>query len=85
MESGCIDPHFLDLGVNTRVEAGTNTSTVPLRIVGGDEMGSLKSDTVQLWSKGLGPENDYAGEWKHLIQKTDPSSRQRGCTSKTSP
>jgi hypothetical protein len=33
----------------TRVEAGSNTSTVTLRVVGGDEMGSLKSETV--WSR----------------------------------
>jgi hypothetical protein len=30
----------------TRVEAGSNTSTVILRVVGGDEKGSLKSETV---------------------------------------
>jgi hypothetical protein len=29
------------------VEAGSNTSTVTLRVVGGDEMGSLKSVTVK--------------------------------------
>jgi hypothetical protein len=29
------------------VEAGFNTSTVTLRVVGGDEMGSLKSETVK--------------------------------------
>jgi hypothetical protein len=28
-----------------RVEAGSNTSTVTLRVVGGDEKGSLKSET----------------------------------------
>jgi hypothetical protein len=28
-------------------EAGSNTSTVTLRIVGGDEKGSLKSETVK--------------------------------------
>jgi hypothetical protein len=43
----------------SRVEAGTNTSTVTLRVVGGDEKGSLESETVQL---GLGPENYCAGE-----------------------
>jgi hypothetical protein len=32
---------------STRVEAGSNTSTVTLRVVGGDEMGSLKSETVK--------------------------------------
>jgi hypothetical protein len=31
----------------TRVEAGSNTSTVALRVVGGDEKGSLKSETVK--------------------------------------
>jgi hypothetical protein len=31
----------------TRVEAGSNTSTVTLRVIGGDEMGSLKSETVK--------------------------------------
>jgi hypothetical protein len=29
------------------VEAGSNTSTVTLRVVRGDEMGSLKSETVK--------------------------------------
>jgi hypothetical protein len=55
--------------VKTRVEAGSNTSTVTLRVVGGDEKGSLK---------GLGPEKDCAGKDQRHIQKTDPSSRQRG-------
>jgi hypothetical protein len=31
----------------TRVEAGSNTSTVTLRVVEGDENGSLKSETVK--------------------------------------
>jgi hypothetical protein len=31
----------------TRVEAGSNTSTVTLRVVGGDEKESLKSETVK--------------------------------------
>jgi hypothetical protein len=31
----------------SRVEAGTNTSTVTLRVVGGDEKGSLESETVK--------------------------------------
>jgi hypothetical protein len=37
--------------INTRVEAGSNTSTVTLRVVGGDVKGSLKSETVKY---GLG-------------------------------
>jgi hypothetical protein len=31
---------------DSRVEAGSNTSTVTLRVVGGDEKGSLESETV---------------------------------------
>jgi hypothetical protein len=31
----------------TRVEAGSNTSTVTLRVLGGDEKGSLESETVK--------------------------------------
>jgi hypothetical protein len=31
----------------TRVEAGSNISTVTLRVVGGNEKGSLKSETVK--------------------------------------
>jgi hypothetical protein len=32
---------------HTRVEAGSITSTVTLRVVGGDEKGSLKFETVK--------------------------------------
>jgi hypothetical protein len=38
----------------TRVEAGSNTSTVTLRVVGGDEKGSLKSETVKYGREYLG-------------------------------
>jgi hypothetical protein len=31
----------------SRVEAGSNTSTVALRVVGGDEKQSVKSETVK--------------------------------------
>jgi hypothetical protein len=64
----------------TRVEAGSNASTVILRVVGGDEKGSLKSETVTEVAspKGLGPQKDCAGKGQRHIQKTDPSSRQRG-------
>jgi hypothetical protein len=31
----------------SRVEAGSNTSTVTLRVVGGDEKGSLELETVK--------------------------------------
>jgi hypothetical protein len=44
------------------LEAGSNTSTVVLRVVGGDEEGSLESERV-----GLGPENDCAGEGQQQL------------------
>jgi hypothetical protein len=31
----------------SHVEAGSNTSTVTLRVVGGDEKGTLESETVK--------------------------------------
>jgi hypothetical protein len=34
------------LPVSSRVGAGSNTSTVALRVVGGDKKGSLESETV---------------------------------------
>jgi hypothetical protein len=38
----------------TRVEAESNTWTVTLRVVGGDERGSLKSETVKYGRKSQG-------------------------------
>jgi hypothetical protein len=35
------------ISISTRVEEGSNTSTVTLRVVGGDEKGSLKCETVK--------------------------------------
>jgi hypothetical protein len=42
------------LSEKTRVEAGSNTSIVTLRVVGGDEKGSLKSETVKYGRKSQG-------------------------------
>jgi hypothetical protein len=66
--------------ISTRVEAGSNTSTVTLRVVGGDDKGSLKSETVKYGRKSQGTttEKDCAGKGQRHIQTTDPSSRQRG-------
>jgi hypothetical protein len=36
------------------VEAGSNTSTVTLRVVGGDEKGGLKSETVKYGRESQG-------------------------------
>jgi hypothetical protein len=39
---------------NTRVEVGSNTSTVTLRVVGGDERGGLESETVKYGCESYG-------------------------------
>jgi hypothetical protein len=41
-----VQPEVIKVG-NVIEEAGSYTSTVTLRVVGGDEMGSLKSETVK--------------------------------------
>jgi hypothetical protein len=64
----------------SRVEAGSNTSTVTLPVVGGDEKGSLKFETVKYGRKSQGTttEKDCAGKGQQHVQMTDPCSRQRG-------
>jgi hypothetical protein len=59
----------LELLRQTRVEAGSNTSTVTLRVVGGDEKGTLKSETVKYSRKSLGTttEKDCAGKGQRHI------------------
>jgi hypothetical protein len=76
----CYKRHKLGAAVRTRVEAGSNTSTVTLQVVGGDDKGSLKSETVKYGRKSQGTrtKKDCAGKGQQHIQKTDPSSRQRG-------
>jgi hypothetical protein len=44
----------------SRVEAGSNTSTVALRLVGGDDKGSLESETVKY---GRESEGSPTREW----------------------
>jgi hypothetical protein len=55
----------LILNLETRVEAVWNTSTVTLRVVGGDEKRSLKSEAVK-WT-GLGTEKGYVGDGEQHI------------------
>jgi hypothetical protein len=71
----------------TRVEAGSNTSTVTRRVVGGDEKGNLKSETVKYGHESQGTRTRERLRWRgqQHIQKTDPSSSQRGCQRKTRP
>jgi hypothetical protein len=38
----------------SHVEVGSNTSIVDLRVIGGDENGSLESDTVKYGHESLG-------------------------------
>jgi hypothetical protein len=47
------DPRLADNMV-TRVEAESNTSTVTLRVVGGDEKGNLKYETVKYGRESQG-------------------------------
>jgi hypothetical protein len=51
------------------VETVSNTSTLALRVVGGDEKGSLESDRVKYGREptGLGSENDSAGEGQQQL------------------
>jgi hypothetical protein len=46
------------------VEAGLNTSTVTLRVVGGDERGSLKSETVKYGRKSQGTRTREIMRWQ---------------------
>jgi hypothetical protein len=48
----------------TRVEAGSNTSTVTLRLVGGDEKGSLESETVNYGHESRGSRTRKCLHWQ---------------------
>jgi hypothetical protein len=47
----------------SRVETGSNISTVALRVVGGNEMGSLESETVKYGHESHGT---WARKWLRL-------------------
>jgi hypothetical protein len=49
---------------NPRVEAGSNTSTVTLRVVRGDEKGSLKSETVKYGCESQGTRTRERLRWQ---------------------
>jgi hypothetical protein len=53
----------IDTGVPC-VEAGSNTSTVTLRVVGGDEKGSLKSETVKYGYETKGTRTKERLRWR---------------------
>jgi hypothetical protein len=71
----------------TRVEAWSNTATVTLRVVGGDEKGSLESETVKYGLEFQGTRTRDRLSWQGpaAYTETDRSSRQRGRSAKTIP
>jgi hypothetical protein len=52
------------------VEAGSNTSTVTLRVVGGDERGSLKSESVKYGRKSQGTRTRERLRWQVPTART---------------
>jgi hypothetical protein len=70
-----------------RVEAGSNTSTVTLRVVGGDENGSLKSETVKYGLKSQGTRTRERLLWRgpaaHIKVRPDLSSERTPHKNKT--
>jgi hypothetical protein len=48
----------------TRVEVGSNTSTVTLRVVGGDEKGSIESETVKCGRESHGTRTQEWLRWR---------------------
>jgi hypothetical protein len=50
--------------VITRVEAWSNTSTVTLRVVGGDDKGSLESETVKYGHESQGTRTRERLRWR---------------------
>jgi hypothetical protein len=69
------------------VEAGANTSTVTLRVVEAmkREVSNLRQQNMVASPNGLEPKKDCAGKGQQYIQKTYPSSRQRGRPIRTRP
>jgi hypothetical protein len=60
---------------STWVEAGSNTSTVTLRVVGGDEKGSLKCETVKYGLKSQGTRTRERLRWQGPAAPTEDKTR----------
>jgi hypothetical protein len=62
------------------VEVGSNTSTMTLRVVGGGEKGSLKSETVEYGLKSQGTQTRERLRWQgpaaHKKRQTHPLIRE---------
>jgi hypothetical protein len=52
------------------VEAGSNTSTMTLRVVGGDEKGILKSETVKYGRESQGTRTRQRLRWQEPLTDT---------------
>jgi hypothetical protein len=66
-----------DLSWNqTRVEAGSNTSSVTLRVVGGDEKRSLKSEAVKYGYESQGTRTRERLRWRGPTAYTRPLVRE---------
>jgi hypothetical protein len=52
------------------VEAGSSTSTVTQRVVGGDEKGSLESETVKYGHESQGTQTQERLRWRGLAAYT---------------
>jgi hypothetical protein len=57
-------------GLKTRVEAGSNTSTVTLRDVGGDKKGSPRTETVKYGRKSQGTRTRERLRWQGPVAHT---------------
>jgi hypothetical protein len=58
-----------------RVEAGSNTFTVTLRVVRGDEKGSLKSETVKYGRESHGTRTRERLRWQEPAAYTKDKTR----------
>jgi hypothetical protein len=69
----------------TRVEAGSNTSTVTLRVVGGDEKGILRSKTVKYGHEFQAIRTRerlrsiYKRQTRPLVRESAPQKQDRNC------
>jgi hypothetical protein len=70
-----------------RVEVVSNSSTVTLRVVGGDGQGSLKFETVKYDRESQGTRTRERPRWlgPAVYAKADPSSHQSGRPTKIKP
>jgi hypothetical protein len=81
---------LIKLELVTLVEAGSNTSTVTLRIVGGDEKASLKSEAVKYGEESQGTRirrkialakatSIYKRQTRPLVREGSQQKQDRNC------